>query len=343
MVTIANKSVGKLGYGLLGLTIRAVPFPDSTAFALLKQAIASGSVFWNTGAFYGRPDPLAGLKLLNRYFSTYPEDRAKVFLSVKGCFTMMPYKLDASRQGVRLSVESSLEALHTYIDLFQSARMDPTVPVEETVTELQALVNEGKIRCIGLSECSADTIRRAARIADIAAVEQEYSLWSTEIEDNGVLQACSDLNIPVVAYSPLSRGFLTGSIKKKSDLMEGDIRHMMPRFSDENFPSNVSLVEKIEQFAARKQVKPSQVAIAWIMAQAARYKVDILPIPGTTSSDRLHENSQSAEIQMTSTELEELREMISGMKVHGGRYAPAHSALLFGDTPPSKGQDQAKS
>jgi pyridoxine 4-dehydrogenase len=199
----------------------------------MKAALANGANFWNGGELYGPPHANS-LQLLNAYFTEYPEDADKVVLSIKGGLTatLAP---DGTEEGVRRSVENCVKILDgkKTIDIFECARVDRNVPIEDTMRALVKLKDEGKIRGIGLSEVRAETIRRAAAVAPIAAVEIELSLTSRDVLTNGVASTCAELGIPIVAYSPLGRGLLTGRFRSTSDIPEGDFRRSQPRFQDE--------------------------------------------------------------------------------------------------------------
>jgi aryl-alcohol dehydrogenase-like predicted oxidoreductase len=195
-------------------------------------------------------------------------------------------------------------------------RPDPKVPIEETVQAMAGLVKEGKIRYLGLSECSAENIRRAHKIHPIAAYQVEYGPWCLDIENDGRLQACRELGITVVAYSPLGRGFLTGRYQSPADFEEGDYRKYLPRFQPGVFEKNLELVKQFEKLAAKKGVTPSQLCLAWVLAQGD----DIIPIPGTRRSKYLAENWKSLDIQLTPAELQEIRDAINKLPVEGTRY-----------------------
>ena len=219
----------------MGMTWRAKQTPDEQAFAAMKAAVNNGATFWSSADFYGTTDPLAGVKLVRRYFEKYPEDANKVKLFIKGCAdptTLAPLN---DRAGVRASAENCLRALGgaKSIDVFGPARQNPGVPLEETLGELKALVSEGKIGGVGLSEVGPETIKKAHAICPLSLVEVEFSLWSTDILTNGVAATTKSLNIPIIAYSPLGRGFLTGQLKSAKDIPEGDIRGYLDRFQPE--------------------------------------------------------------------------------------------------------------
>jgi pyridoxine 4-dehydrogenase len=209
MVQLLGKEVGNIGYGLMGLTWRTTPPSQEQAFKAMKAALAHGAVNWNGGELYGSPDRNS-LHLLNEYFTNYPEDADKVVISIKGAFDVSKYSIDGSKEGIQRSIDECLRVLDgkKFLDLFECARVDKNVPIEDTISYIAEYVKAGKLGGISLSEASAKTIRRAAKVHKISAVEVEFSLWSTDILDNGVAQACAELDIPIIAYSPLGRGFL---------------------------------------------------------------------------------------------------------------------------------------
>ncbi|ORY79425.1 NADP-dependent oxidoreductase domain-containing protein [Protomyces lactucae-debilis] len=329
MVAINGTEVGKLGYGAMGLTWRSEQTPDAKAFSLLRKAIDEGCTFWNLGEFYGMPEPTLNLQLFKRYFEKYPEDRSKVFLSVKGCVDLKSLQPDSSSANIRKSIENSVNTMGTHIDLFEPARVDKKRPIEEVVHDFETLIKEGKIKSMGLSEASAETIDKAASAGKIAAVEQEYSLWATEVETNGVVDALKKHNIPLIAYSPLGRGFLTGQIKSRDDLPENDMRRHFDRFSDENFDSNLEVAKKLEEFAKGKGCEPSQLAIAWVLAQQDVLGIKIVPIPGCTTEARLLENCKGRDVSLSTDELKEIRDLLDKMTIKGGRYNKHMEDTLF--------------
>lgn len=330
MVTVNNTPVGKTGYGLMGFTWRPHQTPDEQAFAAMKKAIEKGATCWNSAEFYGTPDRTLGLQLLHRYFKKYPEDASKVILSIKGSVdaaTKAPLGYPAD---VRKSIDNILRILDGVkkIDIFECARVDPKTPIEETVGALAECLKEGKIGGIGLSESGAATIRRAHAVHPIAAVEIEYSLWATEIRTNGVASVCAELGIPIVAYSPLGRGFLTGQMKSPDDLPEGDFRRHFSRFQPENFKINLQLVNKVQGLAKKKGCTPAQLAMEWVRYQSGKDGMpDLLPIPGATTVQRVEENC--LEVGLTEEEYGELEEMVGSTQVLGGRYFEGAESLLF--------------
>jgi len=329
MPQLLGKEVGPIGFGLMGFTWRPNPAPEEQAFKALKAALANGCNFWNGGEFYGTKE-YNSLHLLNRYFTKYPEDASKVVLSIKGCLreNMSP---DGSPEGVKRSIDNCLRILDgkKSIDIFESARVDPQTPIETTLKALEEQVNAGRIGGIALSEVGAATLKKAVSITKIVAVEVELSLWSLDPLQNGVSVECAKNGIPIVAYSPIGRGMLTGQIKSHSDIPEGDFRRHVPRFSEENFPSNIKLVDDLEKIAKKKGCTPAQLAIAWV-AQLSEKDGNpvIIPIPGATTEARVEENSK--EVSFTSEELKEIGSILSTFVVKGARYGGPAAALMEG-------------
>jgi pyridoxine 4-dehydrogenase len=198
-------------------------------------------------------------------------------------------------------------------------------PIEEVIQTLSGFIKEGKFSHIGLSEASAETIRKAAKVHPISTVEVEFSLWSTEIKTNGVLDACQDLGIKIIGYSPLGRGILTGKFESPADVPE-DLKRQFPRYADENFEENKKFVTFIKEIANRKRVSTAQVALKWILTQADGI---IIPIPGATRAERVQENIDSANVDLTKMELDEINRFVETTEAKGGRYAEAHESALF--------------
>ncbi|KAG6356166.1 hypothetical protein INS49_015553 [Diaporthe citri] len=318
--TIAGKPVGPVGYGLMGLTTwDNVGYED--AAKAMKAALEQGANFWNGGMFYGTPEANS-LHLLKYYFTRYPEDADKVVLSIKGAYDRATNTPQGSPEGIRASVEEALRVLDGVkkIDVFEMARVDPSVPVETSVAALAELVREGKIGGIGLSEVSGATIRRAAAVAEIAAVEIELSLFTTDVLGNGVSDACHELGIALVAYSPVSRGWLTGEFRKPEDIAENDLRRHLPRFQPGAFEQNFKLVEAVEKIAKRKGATVAQVAIAWVRRQGA------IPIPGSRRVERVVENCQ--DVELSADDLAEIQTLLESLPITGGRYPAAFESLL---------------
>ncbi|KAI3624609.1 hypothetical protein CBS14141_003037 [Malassezia furfur] len=316
-------SVGAIGFGLMSLTW--VPpervVPDEQAFPLLLKAIESGVTYWNSATFYGSNDPWANIKLISRFFEKYPEHIDKITLGIKGGFnpTGNLASPDSSEENLRREL-TELKGLlgKKKIDIYGPARRDPNVTIETSTASLAKLCKEGLFSHIGLSEVSADSIRAAARVHPIATVEVEFSPFSMDMETNGVLQACKDNNVAILAYSPLSRGFFTGTLRKRSDIPEGDMRLMFDRFNEENFDSNVQLTDKITELAKSINVAPTQLTLAW---ELHRYE-KLIPIPGTTKMNNLVQNLDSANITVSPDVLKKFDALADEVnaKVTGYRY-----------------------
>lgn len=302
----------------MGLTWRPNPVPESQAHHVMTVALDSGATYWNAGEFYGTPT-YNSLHLLNRYFTANPSAAEKVVLCVKGCLT--PQGPDGSPEGVRKSVENSLKILGGMkkLDVFECGRVDPNTEIEITIKALGELVKEGKIGGIGLTEVRAETVRRAAKVHPIASVEVELSLWATEPLTNGVAAACHELGIPVVAYSPLGRGFLTGQIKKPEDLPEGDFRRALPRFQPESFDQNMKLVRELQGIAEKKGCTAAQLAMGWVKGLNGKEGMPtIIPIPGATTEERVLENMK--DVALSDAERDEIDEILKEANIIGGRY-----------------------
>ncbi|KAI8936423.1 hypothetical protein NX059_006831 [Plenodomus lindquistii] len=329
MLELTSKPIGSIGYGLMGLTWRASPPSQSQSFDAMRTALSKGANFWNGGELYGSPERNS-LHLLNEYFTKYPEDADKVVLSIKGGLVPGQMKPDGSREGVKRSVEECLKVLDgkKFLDLFECARVDPNIPIEDTISYIAEYVKAGKLGGISLSEVGAASIRKAAKVHPIAAVEVEYSLWSTDILENGVASTCAELGIPIVAYSPLGRGFLTGKYKRHSDIEKDSMLHHMPRFQPEVFDENIKLLHAVEDIAKAKNATPAQIALGWVLAQSGTKGMPIIiPIPGATTSERIEENMKPA--KLNDEDMKTLNEILKKFAPIGGRYHEAASALLF--------------
>jgi aryl-alcohol dehydrogenase-like predicted oxidoreductase len=234
--------------------------------------------------------------------------------------------VSGKRDYVKKSCEGSLKRLGVeHIDLYYQHRVDPDTPIEETVGALAELVQEGKIRHIGLSEAGAKTLRRAVKVHPIAALQTEYSLWTRDPEEE-ILPTCRELGIGFVAYSPLGRGFLTGQLKKFEDLAADDYRRLSPRFQGENFQTNLDLVKKVEELAREKGCEPSQLALAWVLAQGD----DVVPIPGTKRRKYLEENAAAVDLELSSEDLRHLTEVFPSGAASGMRYPQQMMDLING-------------
>ncbi|KAF3385524.1 Pyridoxal reductase [Penicillium rolfsii] len=321
MPTLVGKEIGATGYGTMRMTWQAQPPSQEVCFETLNKALELGANFWNAGELYGTPE-YNSLHLLHSYFTKYPENADKVVIGIKGGLKVGQLIPDGSPENIRRSVDECLRLLDgkVKIDIFECARQDSNYPVEQTIEVLAEYVKEGKIGGIGLSEVDAETIRRAHKVHPIAAVEVELSLWSTDILENGVAKTCAELNIPVVAYSPLGRGVLTGAVTSRDDIPEGDIRRHMTRFQEENFQHNLKLINEVTSLASRKNVAPSQIALAWIRTLSNKPGMPtIIPIPGGTTVDKLVQNMSGVD-KLTDEEMAEIDAILKQYEVVGARY-----------------------
>ncbi|KAI0079967.1 aldo/keto reductase [Panus rudis PR-1116 ss-1] len=320
--TASNVVVGKVAHGLMMMTWRAQPVSDEEAFEAIKAGIdalpAGAKMLLNSGEFYANDLGPANLELISRFFEKYPEYADKAFLSVKGGGRDRQMVVDSSPENLRRSVLACKAALRgkKKIDLFESCRVDHNYPIEEVMQTLKGLVAEGHFDHIGISECSAATLRRAAKVAPIAAVEIEVSPWSYEEETKKVLETAKELDIAVVAYSPLGRGYLTGTIKSPDDLPEGDMRRRFTRFKEEYFKANYAIVDALKGIAEKKKVTPAQLCIAWVGSLGKK----VIPLPGSSNAKRTLENLAGGDIELSDEEQKEIFSIIEKFEVKGDRY-----------------------
>ncbi|EMF08341.1 aldo-keto reductase, putative [Sphaerulina musiva SO2202] len=325
--------ITRLGYGTMGLSaFYGTPKPDTERLALLDKLYASGEHFWDSADMYQDSEDLLG-----KWFKANPEKRDHIFLATKFANCVNPEDgsryVDSSPEYARRACEKSLKRLGVErIDLYYAHRLDGKTPVEKTVAELKKLQEEGKIKYIGLSECSSESLRRASKIVHIDAIQIEYSPFSLDIESPqiGLLKTARELGTAIVCYSPIGRGMLGGTIRSPKDFEKGDFRTFAPRFSEENFPKNLELVDRITELAKKKGATPSQLTLAWILAQGD----DFFPIPGTTNLQRLEENLGALKITLSKEEEAEIRKAVEKAEPSGSRYPPAFASALFADTPP---------
>ncbi|CAM6124658.1 unnamed protein product [Calypogeia fissa] len=328
MPTLVGKPVGATGYGLMGLTWRETPPPLQQAFSAMTAALKNGANFWNGGEFYGPPNRNS-CHILNAYFKEHPEAAEKVVFSIKGGSERGGLTPDGSEKNVRASVEECLRVLDgtKTIDIFECARVDPKTPIEVTMGALKKLIDEGKIGGIGLSEVGANTIRKAAAAAPIAAVEGELSLWAIDNIENGVLSTCAELGITFVAYSPLGRGALTGQMKRYEDVPE-EVKHY-PKYQKDVFEKNLKLVELLESIAKKKECTLPQLALAWVKYLSGKPGMPvIIPIPGATTEARVNENTKN--VAISDEEAKEIDAILDVHAVRGDRYSGPAQAWTEG-------------
>jgi aryl-alcohol dehydrogenase-like predicted oxidoreductase len=314
--------VSAIGLGCMGMSDFYGPSDEATNLRVLNAALDIGINFLDTADIYGVG---ANERLLAKVLQTRREE---VVLATKFGIVRGPdgavLGIDGTPEYVQAACDASLKRLGVdHIDLYYQHRVDPKVAIEETVGAMAELVKAGKVRYLGLSEASANTIRRAARVHPITALQSEYSLWSRDLEAT-ILPTCEELGIGVVAYSPLGRGFLTGAFKKPEDFEAGDYRRSSPRFSSENFAGNLQLVEAVSEIAREEGYTPAQVALAWLL-DCAPY---IVPIPGTRNIKRLKENALSVMVRLPDAQLERLYGILRERPVIGARY-PASSMVAI--------------
>jgi aryl-alcohol dehydrogenase-like predicted oxidoreductase len=315
-------AVSAIGLGCMGMSDFYGPSDEGTNLRVLNAALDIGINFFDTADMYGSG---ANERLLAKVLQAR---RAEVVLASKFGIMRGPdgamLGINGTPEYVRAACDATLERLGVgHVDLYYQHRVDPKVAIEETVGAMADLVKAGKVRHLGLSEASAQTIRRAARVHPITALQSEFSLWTRDIEET-ILPTCEELGIGVVAYSPLGRGFLTGAFKQPEDFGAGDFRRNNPRFSSENFGRNLQLVEVVAEIAREGGYTPAQVALAWLL-DCAPY---IVPIPGTRDIKRLKENALSVMVRLGDAQLERLYGILRERPVTGARYAAASMATI---------------
>jgi aryl-alcohol dehydrogenase-like predicted oxidoreductase len=322
----SNLEVSAIGFGCMGLNFGyASSVSKEDGVKLIRAAVERGVTFFDTAEVYG---PFTNEEMVGEALRPM---RDKVVIATKFGFNIDPETkkqsgLNSRPENIREVCDASLQRLGVeVIDLFYQHRVDPNVAIEEVAGAVKELIAEGKVQHFGLSEPGAETVRRAHAVQPITALQNEYSLWTRGPETNGILEACEELGIGFVPYSPLGKGFLTGAMNKDTKLGEGDFRNILPRFTPEALEKNQALVDLLKRIADGKKATPAQIALAWLLAQ----KPWIVPIPGTTKIHRLDENLRAAEVELTANDLAEIERAAAEIPVEGERY-PAHLLATTG-------------
>jgi aryl-alcohol dehydrogenase-like predicted oxidoreductase len=322
--------VSAIGFGCMGLNFSyGTALPKEEAISLIRAAVDRGVTFFDTAEVYGpfTNEAIAGEALR--------PVRDRVVIATKFGFAIDPQTrenrgLDSRPEHIREVCDASLKRLGIEsIDLFYQHRVDPNVPIEDVAGAVKELIAAGKVKHFGLSEPGAQTVRRAHAVQPVTALQNEYSLWTRGPETNGILEACDELGIGFVPYSPLGKGFLTGAMSKETKLAEVDFRRTVPRFSPEAMEKNQGLVDLLKRVANEKSATPAQIALAWLLAQ----RPYIAPIPGTTKLHRLEENIGAAEVELSQADLRDIQEAASQIEIEGDRYAPQQLAMVGRDAP----------
>jgi aryl-alcohol dehydrogenase-like predicted oxidoreductase len=316
--------VSALGLGCMGMSMAYGPADEKESLQVLHRYLELGGNFLDTAEVYG---PYKNEELLGRFLSEVPRDT--VIVATKFGFRIGSDGIrgvDSSPENVRRACDASLQRLGVEtIDLYYQHRVDPNVPIEETVAAMAELVSQGKVRTLGLSEAGPETLRRAAKVHPIAALQSEYSLWTRDVETNGVLATCRELGITFVPYSPLGRGFLTGAIQRLEDLDPSDWRRTnYPRFQEQALQANLKLATAVKELAAEKGVTPAQLALAWVLAQGK----GLVPIPGTKRVRYLEENMGALNVTLSPADLKRIGARLAPIEVVGERYTPQMMSLV---------------
>jgi aryl-alcohol dehydrogenase-like predicted oxidoreductase len=325
--------VSAIGLGCMGISFSyATHLSKEDGVALIRASVERGVTFFDTAEVYG---PFVNEEVVGEALRPF---RERVVIATKFGFDIDPSTgrnrgVSSQPHHIRRAVEGSLKRLGIEtIDLLYQHRVDPNVPIEDVAGTVKALITEGKVKHFGMSEPGVRTLRRAHAVQPVAALQNEYSLWWRAPETNGILQACDELGIGFVPYSPLGKGFLTGAMSKDTKLPENDFRSSVPRFSPEAMEKNQAFVDLLRRVAQEKGATPAQIALAWLLAQRAY----IVPIPGTTKLHRLEENIGAADVELTQDDLREIDGAASHIAAEGERYAPQHLAMVGREAPPAR-------
>jgi aryl-alcohol dehydrogenase-like predicted oxidoreductase len=313
--------VSALGLGCMGMSYAYGPADEKESLQVLRRYLELGGNFLDTAEVYG---PYKNEELVGRFLREVPRD--SVVVATKFGFRIGSRGVDGSPENARRVCDASLHRLGIEtIDLYYLHRVDPDVPIEETIGAMAELVSAGKVQTIGLSEAGPETLRRAAKVHLIAALQSEYSLWTRDVETNGVLATCRELGITFIPYSPLGRGFLTGTIQKLEDLDPSDWRREnQPRFGEQALQANLKLATAVKELASEKGITPAQLALAWVLAQGN----DLVPIPGTKRLRYLEENMAALNVSLSQGDLKHIEARLAQIEVVGERYAPQGMALV---------------
>jgi len=307
--------VTALGFGCMGLNFSyGHALSNEESIKLLRDVVDCGVTFFDTAEVYG---PYTNEEIVGEALRPV---RAQVIIATKFGFNIQDGKMSGTNsrpEQIKKVADASLKRLGIdVIDLFYQHRVDPKVPIEDVAGAVKDLIAEGKVKHFGLSEPGAQTVRKAHAVQPVTALQNEYSLWTRGPETNGILEACEELGIGLVAYSPLGKGFLTGAMGKDSKIAENDFRKLLPRFTPEAMEKNQALVDLIRRVGDEKKATPAQIALAWLLAR----KPWIIPIPGTTKLHRLEENLAAADVELTSSEIAALDAAAAKIQVEGERY-----------------------
>lgn len=321
----SHLEVSAVGFGCMGINHSyGTPLPRAEGVALIRAAVDLGVTLFDTAEAYG---PFVNEEIVGEALAPV---RDWVVIATKFGFgiddaTGTRHGLNSRPKHIRKAVEGSLKRLRTdRIDILYQHRVDPAVPIEDVAGTVRDLIGEGKVKYFGMSEPGIATLRRANAIQPVTVLENEYSLWTRGPETNGVLAVCEELGIGLVPYSPLGRGFLTGTINPATEWTSRDYRRIVPRFTTDAMEKNQPLVDLLQRVARDKGATPAQIALAWLLVQ----KAFIVPIPGTTKRHRLEENAAAADIELTASNLHEIAQALEQFRVAGERYMPEQMAMI---------------